>query len=66
MIDYSPLWETMAKKQVSTYTLIKVHHFSSRTIHSLRHNESITLNTLERLCTVLDCSPSEVFKFVKD
>ena len=28
MIDYSPLWETMKEKNVSTYALIRDYNFS--------------------------------------
>ena len=66
MISYEPLWETMKKKNVTTYTLIYKKDFSPYTINNLKHNKSITMNTLERLCKVLDCTANDVVKFLDD
>lgn len=66
MISYRPLWETMKKKRVTTYTLIYKLGFSAYTVTNLRRNKSITMNTLEKLCSVLDCKPNDVVEFVED
>ena len=63
MISYAPLWETMQKKGVTTYTLIYKLGFSAYTITNLRRNKSITMNTLERLCAVLNCTPNDIVAF---
>ena len=47
MISYEPLWETMDKKGISTYTLINQHGINPRTINNLKHSKSITMHTLE-------------------
>ena len=60
MISYAPLWNTMKKKGVTTYTLIYKCGFSAYTITNLKRNKSITMNTLERLCTVLECTPNDI------
>lgn len=54
MIDYNPLWETMKKKKISTYKLLKDYNFSKGTLDSLKHNRSVTLHTIESLCMILD------------
>lgn len=66
MISYAPLWKTMKDKGVTTYTLIYKMGFSSYTILNLRRNKSITINTLERLCKALQCSPNDVVEFIED
>ena len=66
MISYEPLWKTMEKREETTYTLINKHGINSRTINNLKHNKSITIYTLERLCQILDCTPNEVVQFVKE
>ncbi|MBP3634269.1 MAG: helix-turn-helix transcriptional regulator [Oscillospiraceae bacterium] len=66
MISYAPLWETMKKQNISTYTLIKEHNISSRTIHNLKHNKSITLYTMERLCSILHCQAESIVLFTND
>lgn len=66
MISYDPLWKTMKEKGITTYTLIYKLGFSAYTITNLRRNKSITMNTLEKLCAVLECTPDQVVKFVKE
>ena len=66
MISYAPLWKTMKSKGVTTYTLIYNMGFSAYTVTNLRRNKSITMNTLEKLCTVLNCTANDVVEFVEE
>lgn len=66
MISYAPLWKTMKEKGITTYTLIYKQGFSAYTITSLRRNKSVTMNTLEKLCSVLDCTPNDIVQFTED
>ena len=66
MISYEPLWKTMKDRGITTYTLIYKLGFSAYTITNLKRNKSITMNTLEKLCTVLNCTPNEIVKFTQD
>lgn len=66
MISYAPLWKTMKSKGVTTYTLIYKMGFSAYTVTNLRRNKSITMNTLEKLCTVLNCTANDVVEFVEE
>lgn len=66
MISYEPLWKTMKDRGVTTYTLIYKLGFSAYTITNLKRNKSITMNTLEKLCTVLNCTPNEIVTFTQD
>lgn len=64
MISYAPLWDTMKERGITTYTLITKHNINPRTINNLKHNKSITMDTLEKLCLILDCSPNDVVSFL--
>ena len=66
MISYEPLWETMKKRGETTYTLINKHGLNARTVHNLKHNRSITMYTLERLCQILNCQAEGIVRFVQD
>lgn len=66
MISYGPLWQTMKDKNITTYALIYKHNFSPYTITNLKRNKSITMNTLERLCKILDCQAESVVIFLED
>ena len=63
MMSYEPLWRTMQQKSVTTYALINQYGINPRTINNLKHNKSITMYTLERLCCILHCSPNEIVLF---
>ena len=66
MFNYNPLWETMKKKGITQYQLIKEYHFSTGTLDALRKNKSVTVNTLETLCILLDCEPNDILKIEKN
>ena len=66
IIDYNPLWEQMKAKGITTYVLINTYEINPRTISNLKHNKSITMHTLEKLCTILDCTPDKIVSFTKD
>lgn len=66
MVSYKPLWRTMKAKGVTTYTLISFHGINPRTINNLKHNKGITVDTLERLCVILRCTPNDIIEFIWD
>ena len=66
MIIFDPLWDTMKKKNISQYYLIKQFGFSTGTLDALRQNRSITLNTLNDLCNILNCDVEDVIKYIPD
>lgn len=66
MITFEPLWETLKRKNISQYVLIKEYGVSTGTLDALRKNRSITMNTLNDLCNLLDCDISDVIRFIPD
>ena len=66
VISYEPLWRTMKDRGVTTYTLIYKMGFSAYTLTNLKRNKSITMNTLEKLCKALQCTPNDVIEFIED
>lgn len=63
VLDYSPMWETMQRKNISQYGLLKA-GIDNKTLDSIKKGNNITLLTLEKICTILDCTPNDVVKFV--
>lgn len=63
MVSYEPLWQTMKKKNITTYTLIEKYGINARTVYNLKHNKGITVDTLEKICKILGCTPNDVIKF---
>ena len=66
MIDYSPLWDTMQKREISQYRLLNDKIIDNKTLNGLKHNQNITLLTLERICKYLECTPNDVVRFSVD
>ena len=64
MIDYSPLWETMQKRGISQYQLLKS-GIDNKTLDALKKGKNITLLTLEKLCAIIDCTPNDIVRFTK-
>ena len=64
MLDYTPLWETMEKKGISQYRLLKS-GIDNKTLDTLKKGNNITLLTLEKLCNILECTPNDVVRFQK-
>lgn len=66
MISYRPLWELMAKKNVTTYTLRVKHGMSHATVQRLQKNMPVSTHTLSRLCEILDCRLEEIAQYIPD
>lgn len=66
LIRYDPLWETMKRKNITTYALIKKYSFSRGTLDSLKQNRNISTATLNDLCKILSCRVEEVLCYVPD
>ena len=63
MIVYTPLWETMKEKGITTYMLINKYNISSSTIHRLRHNLGVTTQLIDDLCKILNCRVEDIVLF---
>ena len=66
MISYEPLWRTMKVKGATTYTLQVKGQISSSTIRRLKAGQSVSTNTLDALCKLLDCSLPDIVLFIPD
>ena len=66
LISYAPLWETMRRQKATTYTLQVKGGISSSTIRRLKAGESVSTNTLDALCRLLQCQVTDVLTYVED
>ena len=62
MISYNRLWETMEKRKISQYRLIKEFGLSSGQMSRLKKNTYVSTHTLETLCPILDCRIEDVME----
>ncbi len=65
MISYEPFFRTMKKKGISSYKLGKM-GFPMSTYHAIRRGKHISTQTVDALCTLLDCRVEEIMEFQKN
>ena len=65
IISYEPLWRTMNEKGVTQYMLLKK-GIDNKTLDSLKKGKNITLLTVEKLCTIIECKPNDIVEFVNE
>ena len=66
MIVYNKLWDTMKRKGVSQYKLIKVYGISTGQLDRLRKNDNISTYTLDKLCSVLNCRLEDIAEYKEE
>lgn len=66
MISYEPFYETLKRKDVSTYKLINQYGISRSLLDRLKHNKPISTVTLNDLCNILKCRVEEILHFTPD
>lgn len=66
MISYEPLYKTMKEKGISTYRLINEFGVSRSLLDRLKHDKPISTQTLDDLCSYLDCRVEEVLVYKKE
>ena len=69
MISFEPLRKLLREREISTYYLRKkcgIYNLYSKTIKRLMTDESVSTNTLNSLCHILDCDISDLMTFSPD
>lgn len=66
MISFDPLWDTMKRKGVSQYKLLKDYHFSAGQLNRLRRNCNVNTYTLNQLCKILNCKIEDVAVYLEE
>ena len=66
MIVYTRLWETMKEKNITKSQLVGKHGLSPSLITRLKRNQSITMETLNTLCKILDCKIEDIAEYIAD
>lgn len=66
MITYEPFYKTLKEKNISTYKLITKYGVSRSLLDRLRHNKPISTQTIDDLCSYLDCKVEDILIFKQD
>ena len=65
MISFDPWRRTMKDKQMTPYALTVKYGICKRTVDKFKNNQNVTLETLERMCNILDCRIEDIVEFKK-
>lgn len=63
MISYEPLFVTLKEKGISSYRLEKM-GFARSTYYAMKEGKSVSTNTIDQLCVLLQCEVSDIMKFI--
>lgn len=66
MIKYDKLWETMKRRGISEYALYTYYNVNRSQLFRLRHNRNVEVNTIDKLCNILQCDVSDIMEHVPD
>lgn len=66
MISYKPFWETLKKRNVSTYALINKYNISSATIDRMKKGNGISTLKINDFCRILNCNVNDIIEYIDD
>lgn len=66
MIDYTPYREYLKKHNIKQYDLQKEGIINARIANQLKHNRSVTLETLDKICNKLHCDFSDLVRHLEE
>lgn len=61
-ISYSNLWKLLAEKEISKSDLMEITGLSSRVIAKLAKNQTVTTDTIAKICTALSCDVGDIME----
>lgn len=66
MITYEPFYETLKRKNITTYKLVNKYNISRSLLDRLKHNKPISTVTIDDLCRILDCRVEDIMRYTED
>lgn len=62
-VNYSNLWKLLVDKKMNKSQLRDAAGISTNAVAKLGRNEAVSLETLEKICSALNCNIEDVMKF---
>ena len=63
-ISYKPFYQTLLRKDVSEYYLIKIEKIYANTLYRMKQGEPITTKTIDKLCEILECNVEDIIEYI--
>jgi len=64
--SYNNLWKLMIDKRINKTQLCKAAGITTNAMAKLGRDQSVPLETLEKICAVLECSLDEIVEIYED
>jgi putative transcriptional regulator len=65
-IRYDKLFALLKENGYSTTYWLRQHGIHPRTVEKLKHNEVVTTETINVLCSLLCCQPGDIMEYFPD
>lgn len=66
MIKYDRLWQTMKQKGITQYDLYTKYNVNRAQLDRLRHDRNVEVNTIDKLCNILQCHVEDIMEHIPD
>lgn len=63
MITFDPFWEMMRERNITIYDLEYKYGLNPAEINRLKHNHNFTLKSIDKLCSIFNCQPSDILDY---
>lgn len=63
-ISYKKLWKLLIDKDIKKKDLIQMAGISGYTLNKLNRGETVTTETLAKICKALDCSFDDIMELI--
>lgn len=65
-VSYDKLWKLLIDKKMNRTDLKEAAGISFNVLAKLGKGETVSMDTLKKLCKALECNVSDVFEFIED
>ena len=65
-ISYDKLWKLLIDKKINNTQLFKKADISTNSMAKLGKNETVQVETLVKICNVLNCDIEDIVEFIKE
>ncbi len=66
ILDYNKLWKLMIDKNINKTELCKQAKISTNAMAKMGRNESVPLETLVKVCVVLECDLNDIVEIKRE
>ncbi len=65
-VTYLKLWHLLLDRKLKKKDLQQQAHLSGYTMHKLGRDETVTTDTISRICIFLKCTPDDIMEIIPD